>query len=189
MRFFDLQRAFPSLSYAYLFSLLEASKAPVWFKRSLAVLYGSLLIQFNVGGTLSQICSLQRGLGQGCPLAGGCFEQLAALTGDGPWLSNAMLVIILVTLLVVSWPSQSYVPEPNAMSLVPVGGPALTAIARSLLWSLAHHSLVVFSPDDGLEACFRELTCTLEGSTQLVPSPGRGSSSGSRVEICPPAWC
>ena len=76
-----IQRAFPSLSHAYLYALADAASAPSWFKRSLKALYSSLSMQFVVEGRLSASCVLLRGLRQRCPLSGILFA----------WCSDAII--------------------------------------------------------------------------------------------------
>ena len=250
--FLDIQRAFPSLSHAYLYALVEASAAPRWFKRALEAMYSTLTMQFVVEGRLSATCTLLRGLRQGCPLSGllfawctdavirwwhgrcspdsclSCFADDFALVVSNIIGRGANVVLILARMLDAvlglcinhrkvrglalsrsvcgklfqqlsyldeRWALASEVQQckylgfmvghsgslwqstceklrarADALDLLRVGAPALLGISKSLLWSIAHHSLAMFRVDSELEVCFRRLVAFLiKGPPQWLP--------------------
>lgn len=65
----DLHKAFDSLSWHYLFCVLETLGFDSFFLTILQALYNTPITQVSIKGFKSSILSIQRGTRQGCPLS------------------------------------------------------------------------------------------------------------------------
>lgn len=86
----DIDKAFDSLSWVYLFQVLEAINLGPRFMAYIQLLYTDLTASVCIAGHLSSPFSIQRGTRQGCPLSHLLFalaiEPLAAWVGRDPVL-------------------------------------------------------------------------------------------------------
>lgn len=65
----DMDRAFDSLSWSYLFALLDRLNLDPRFLSSLKLLYTNITSSVHVAGSGSSTFSVGRGTRQGCPLS------------------------------------------------------------------------------------------------------------------------